>query len=101
MSCNRFKSVLGRHAAVLAGVASSLLCARGAWAGRPVAGAVTSERVKLPSGPSSVRGLADEPTVDPFYAQLDYQVPIELPAGLGGLSPALALTYSEIGRAHV
>ena len=94
MSCYRFKSVPGRHAAVLVGVASSLLGARGAWAGRPIAGAVTSERVKLPSGPSSVRGLADEPTVDPFYAQLDYQVPIELPAGFGGLSPALALTYS-------
>ena len=90
MSCFRFRSRLG----VLASVALSFLGTRGAWAGRPVAGAVTSERVKLPSGPSSVRGLADEPTVDPFYAQLDYQVPIELPAGFGGLAPSLALTYS-------
>jgi RHS repeat-associated protein len=65
-----------------------------AHAGRPVAGSVTPERLKVPSGPSSVRGLADEPSVDPFMAQLDYQVPIELPPGLGGLMPALALTYS-------
>src|SRR5215468_1980348 len=61
---------------------------------RPASGAVTADRLKLPSGPSSVRGLADEPSVDPFYAQLDYQVPIELPGGYGGLAPVLALTYS-------
>src|ERR1043165_7607809 len=65
-----------------------------AHAARPTAGSVTSERLKLPSGPSSVRGLADEPAVDPFMAQLSYSVPIELPAGLGGLAPALALGYS-------
>jgi hypothetical protein len=65
-----------------------------AYAGRPTAGSVTGERLKLPSGPSSVRGLAGEPEVDPFYAQVRYQVPIDLPAGLGGLAPSLALTYS-------
>lgn len=67
-----------------------------ASAARPVAGAVTPERLKLPSGPSSVRGLADEPSVDAFNAQLRYQVPIELPAGLGGLAPTLALSYSGV-----
>ncbi|HEX3477065.1 MAG TPA: FG-GAP-like repeat-containing protein [Kofleriaceae bacterium] len=67
-----------------------------AAAGRPVPGSVTPERVKLPSGPSSVRGLADEPSVDAFNAQLRYQVPIELPAGLGGLAPALSLSYSGV-----
>ena len=65
-----------------------------ASAGRPVAGAATPDRLKLPSGPSSVRGLADEPSVDAFAAQLNYQVPIELPGGFGGLAPKLALTYS-------
>jgi RHS repeat-associated protein len=65
-----------------------------AHAERPVAGAVTSDRLKLPSGPSSVRGLADEPAVDAFYAQVNYEVPIELPSGFGGLAPQLALTYS-------
>lgn len=63
-------------------------------AARPAAGSVTSERLKVPSAPSSVRGLADEPSVDPFLAQLRYQVPIELPGGFGGLAPAVALVYS-------
>ncbi|HET9626673.1 MAG TPA: FG-GAP-like repeat-containing protein [Kofleriaceae bacterium] len=61
---------------------------------RPTAGAVTPDRLKLPSGPSSVRGLADEPSVDPFYAQLEYEVPFELPPGYGGLAPHLGLSYS-------
>ena len=65
-----------------------------ALADRPTAGAITAERLKLPAGPGSVRGLADEPHVDPFSAQINYQVPIELPNGFGGLTPALALTYS-------
>ncbi|HEY0986863.1 MAG TPA: FG-GAP-like repeat-containing protein [Kofleriaceae bacterium] len=60
----------------------------------PAAGSVTSERLKLPSGPSSIRGLADEPAVDPIYAQVSHSVPIELPAGRGGLTPALAISYS-------
>jgi RHS repeat-associated protein len=75
-------------------MASLLVATPSASAARPTAGAVTPERLKLPSGPSSVRGLADEPSIDPFYAQLNYQVPIELPAGRGGLTPRLALTYS-------
>jgi RHS repeat-associated protein len=84
--------------ATLARVALAALATLGAQASahaaRPTAGAVTSERLKLPSGPSSVRGLADEPTIDPIYAQVGYAVPIELPAGLGGLRPALGLSYS-------
>src|SRR3569833_1924119 len=73
--------------------AALVLLAPAAHAARPTAGSVTPERLKLPAGPSSVRGLADEPTVDPQYAQVKYQVPIEVPAGYGGLAPALALTY--------
>jgi hypothetical protein len=83
--------------AVLAGLGVTLgvaALAPAAQAAGPVAGAVTAERLKLPSGPSSVRGLADEPTVDPFYGQIGYSVPIEAPAGYGELAPALALTYS-------
>src|SRR3569623_2795096 len=72
--------------------AALALLAPAAHAARPTAGSVTPERLKLPAGPSSVRGLADEPTVDPLYAQVKYQVPIEVPAGYGGLAPALALT---------
>ncbi|MEO7733517.1 MAG: FG-GAP-like repeat-containing protein, partial [Kofleriaceae bacterium] len=80
----------------IAALTGLLVCtaAGAAMAARPTPGSVTSERLKLPSGPSSVRGLADEPAVDPFFAQLSYQVPIDLPAGLGNLSPTLALAYS-------
>lgn len=84
-------------ATLLAGLGLTLGAAAAvpeAHAAGPVAGAVTAERLKLPSGPSSVRGLADEPTVDPFYGQIGYSVPIEVPEGLGKLAPALSLTYS-------
>jgi RHS repeat-associated protein len=79
-------------AAIAALVASSGLAS--AAAGRPTPGAIAPDRLKMPSGPSSVRGLADEPSVDAFNAQLNYQVPIELPGGYGGLAPGLALKYS-------
>src|SRR5215468_92203 len=85
---------VNRYAAMLLGLGSLLIPFGRAEADRPVAGSVTPERLKVPSGPSSVRGLADEPQVDAFNAQLNYQVPIELPGGLGGLTPRLALTYS-------
>ncbi|MEZ4359064.1 MAG: FG-GAP-like repeat-containing protein [Kofleriaceae bacterium] len=75
-------------------VTLSALLAVPAHAAQPTAGALTPERLKLPSGPNSVRGLAEEPTVDPFYAQVGYEVPIEVPEGYGKLAPALALTYS-------
>jgi RHS repeat-associated protein len=78
-------------------VAATLLAAATAsplHAARPVAGAVTPERLKLPAGPGSVRGLADAPTIDPAGARVDHQVPIEVPVGRGGLAPALALVYS-------
>lgn len=71
-------------------------------AARPTAGSVTPDRLKLPSGPSSVRGLADEPTVDPFLAQIGYQVPIDVPAGYGGLAPSLGLVYSgQLGNGPI
>ncbi len=80
--------------ALLLGMACVLARGGLAHADRPSPGSISAERLKVPSGPSSVRGLADEPQVDPFNAQLDYQVPIELPNGLGGLTPSLTLTYS-------
>jgi len=61
---------------------------------RPTAGALSPDRLKEPSGPGSVRGLADEPSVDAFHGEVEYQVPIELPAGYGGLAPKVALSYS-------
>jgi RHS repeat-associated protein len=67
--------------------------------GGPSAGAVTAQTVKLPAGPGSVRGLADNATVSAFTGQIQYAVPIELPAASGGLRPSLSLGYAgELGN---
>ncbi len=84
-------AVLASIAFIIGGAGHAL-----ASAGRPSAGALTPERLKLPSGPSSVKGLADEPSMDVFDAQLKYAVPIDLPGGYGGLAPSLSLSYSGV-----
>ena len=61
--------------------------------GGPSPGAVTAQTAKLPPEPGSVRGLADNATVAGFTGQVAYAIPIELPAGPGGLAPTLALGY--------
>lgn len=89
--------ILARHrcaSLLLAGLGGALASAPPAHAARPTAGALEADRLKLPSGPASVRGLAEEPQVDPFYSRLGYSVPIEVPEGWGKLAPALALEYS-------
>jgi RHS repeat-associated protein len=70
------------------------------WAaGKPPDGAVTAETVKLPSGPGSIRGLADDPAVDPFSGQASYSIPLELPRGARGFTPPLSLSYhGELGN---
>ena len=40
--------------------------------GEPAAGAVSAQTVKLPSGPGSVRGLANDATVGGFDGQMTY-----------------------------
>lgn len=90
-------SRLQGSAMVLASLSAALgvtLDAHLAFAARPSAGALAPDRLKLPSGPNSVRGLAEEPEIDPFYGQIGYSVPIEVPEGYGKLAPSLALTYS-------
>jgi YD repeat-containing protein len=68
-------------------------------AGGPAPGAVNAQTVKLPAGPGSIRGLADNASVDGFTGQVRYAVPIALPAGPGGLTPALSLAYDgELGN---
>ena len=62
--------------------------------GGPVPGAVTAQTVKVPDGPGSVRGLASDAQVSSFTGQVSYEIPIELPAGTGGLGPKLSLSYS-------
>ena len=69
------------------------LCVDAYGAGGPQPGALSPNTIKLPDGPGSIRGLADDATVDIFSAQVDYTVPIETPHTYG-LSPALSLAYS-------
>ncbi len=62
-------------------------------------GAVSAQTVKLPSGPGSVRGLAEDAQVSSFTGQVQYSVPIDLPVGPGGFGPKLALGYAgELGN---
>ncbi len=49
--------------------------------------------LKLPDGPGSVQGLADSVSIGMFSGQVEYSVPIAVPA-TGGLAPSLALDYS-------
>jgi hypothetical protein len=68
----------------------------------PSPGAVTSQTVKLPSSPGSVRGLSEDATVSGFTGQVEYTVPIPLPKGPGGLGPTLSLAYAgELGNGPV
>jgi RHS repeat-associated protein len=67
--------------------------------GGPAPGAVNAQTVRLPAGPGSIRGLADNASVDGFTGQVRYSVPIPLPAGPGGLTPSLSLGYDgELGN---
>jgi RHS repeat-associated protein len=62
-------------------------------AGSQPEGAPTPTTVKLPSGPGSVRGLADDPAVSVFTGQASYEVPLELPGAARGFAPRVALGY--------
>jgi RHS repeat-associated protein len=74
--------------------------ARGA--GDPLPGAVNSQTLRLPDGPGSVRGLADNPQVGVFSAQVAYSVPLQLPEGHAGLKPGLEVVYGgELGNGPV
>jgi hypothetical protein len=59
----------------------------------PSPGALTPSTLKLPSGPASIRGLADDPSVSVFSGEVSYSVPIELPKAAGGFAPAFSLAY--------
>ncbi|MBI4508523.1 MAG: VCBS repeat-containing protein, partial [Deltaproteobacteria bacterium] len=74
-----------------------------AWAvGKPAAGSVSAQTVKLPDGPGSVAGLSDKASVSVFSGQVGYTVPIDLPAASAGLAPSLGLAYSgELGNGPI
>lgn len=81
----------------------AVLPARDAFAlAGPSPGAVSAQTVKLPAGPGSVRGLADDATVNGFTGQLSYAVPIDLPSAPGGLAPSLHLGYDgDLGNGPI
>ena len=89
-------SLFARRAGSLAvAISAAFALAPGAAGavGGPSPGAVSAQTVKLPASPGSVRGLAENATVSGYTGQVQYVVPIELPAGPGGLSPSLWLGY--------
>jgi RHS repeat-associated protein len=88
-----------RSIKILCAAIAALVPATAFALGGPSPGAVTAQTVRLPSGPGSVRGLADAATVTAFTGQVSYQVPLELPAGPGAMTPSLTLGYDgELGN---
>ena len=81
-------------AAVALGAAALALSRDARALGAPSPSAASASTIKLPDGPASIRGLADPATVDMFSGQVGYRVPIDVPAGVAGLAPHLALDYS-------
>src|SRR5262249_50725742 len=59
----------------------------------PAPGAATAQTLKLPDGPGSLRGMANDPSVNLFSGQVNYEVPIELPGARHEFHPSLALVY--------
>ena len=59
----------------------------------PAAGSLSPSTLKSPSGPASIKGLAQDPSLSLFSAQVQYQIPIDLPAGPGGIKPSMSLMY--------
>lgn len=59
----------------------------------PHPSAATPQTVKAPQGPGSLRGLSDDPSVNVFAGQAEYEVPLELPEGSRGFAPKLSLAY--------
>lgn len=86
-------SMFVRRLAVFAVAVLAVVPATAGAVGGPSPGAVSAQTVKLPASPGSVRGLAENATVSGYTGQVQYQVPVELPAGPGGLSPSLSLGY--------
>jgi RHS repeat-associated protein len=60
----------------------------------PDPGSISAQRLQLPAGPASIRGLADSPSANVFHAQLGYSIPIEVPSAAAGFAPKVSLDYS-------
>ncbi|MEZ4431130.1 MAG: SpvB/TcaC N-terminal domain-containing protein [bacterium] len=56
---------------------------------------VSDDRVSLPAGPGSLEGVGENVSLNPNMGVMSYGVPIEVPRGFEGLTPALRLAYSS------
>jgi RHS repeat-associated protein len=56
---------------------------------------VSEERLSLPQGPGSLGGIGENISLNRNMGQMQYSVPLDVPAGFPGMTPSLALTYSS------
>ena len=82
-----------RRLALAAALATSMYSTVAWGTGGPSPGAVTAEKVKVPDGPGSIRGLGSEIEISAQSGQIGYGISIDVPAGVGGLAPKLSLGY--------
>ncbi|HEY3494488.1 MAG TPA: toxin TcdB middle/N-terminal domain-containing protein, partial [Polyangiaceae bacterium] len=73
------------------------LCAGFAWSSPVQAdkSGLSANKVSLPAGPGSLEGVGENVEPDLNMGLMSYRVPIVVPQGYSGLSPALALAYSS------
>lgn len=62
---------------------------------------VSDGRVSLPDGPGSIEGIGDNVDINPNMGAMSYSVPINVPAGFGGATPSVGLSYSSSGGSTV
>src|SRR5688572_17674559 len=87
-----FPHRMWQRAALALGLSCTIVPTAAAFE-EPAAGSVSASTLTLPSAPASIRGLADDPSIDVFSGQVTYAVPLDLPHGPGGFAPALSLVY--------
>src|SRR5688500_6485126 len=56
---------------------------------------VADDRVSLPDGPGSLRGVGESAAVNANPGLLNYDIALELPPGFPVMTPALSLSYSS------
>ncbi len=56
---------------------------------------VSDDRVRLPDGPGSLGGVGEHVGLDANMGTMAWSLPIEVPPGFAGVTPALALTYDS------
>ncbi|MEM1347227.1 MAG: toxin TcdB middle/N-terminal domain-containing protein [Myxococcota bacterium] len=73
----------------------------GAPTGASAQTGVDDDRVSLPEGPGSLEGVGENVEIDPNMGSMRYNVPLVIPQGLNGLTPAVGLNYSSSAGSSV